>query len=86
MNFIFNRSVDRAISNVLTLIAAFLPIIVIHYYGNGDIHLNSAKIFATLEQINGLKSILNLSGIGLGFIYQWDEISKRLFSFIGLEQ
>ncbi|EAS04319.2 ABC transporter C family protein (macronuclear) [Tetrahymena thermophila SB210] len=85
-NIVLNRAADRAFSNAMILIAVFLPILAIYYNGDSQsINLNSAKIFATLEQINGLKFMLILSGVGIGFIYQWREISKRFATFVSLK-
>ncbi|KAL4454238.1 hypothetical protein ABPG74_012195 [Tetrahymena malaccensis] len=85
-NIVLNRAADRAFSNAMILIAVFLPILAIYYNDDSQkIDLNSAKIFATLEQINGLKFMLILSGVGIGFIYQWREISKRFATFISLK-
>ncbi|KAL4500392.1 hypothetical protein ABPG72_003343 [Tetrahymena utriculariae] len=85
-NIVLNRAADRAFSNAMILIAVFLPILAIYYNDDSQsINLNSAKIFATLEQINGLKFMLILSGVGIGFIYQWREISKRFATFISLK-
>jgi hypothetical protein len=43
----FIRTLDRANSMGFVLIAAFIPILIVHY--KGEVEMNSSKIFATLE-------------------------------------
>ncbi|EAS01881.2 ABC transporter C family protein (macronuclear) [Tetrahymena thermophila SB210] len=78
------RASDRGNSTSLVLIAAFFPILIVYYKGTATV--SSSIIYATLEQLYGLRSILFLTGVGIGFLFQIGLILNRFADFLRLKK